>query len=82
MAHPSIHHIIPRPEGSDDPDNLITLCQPCHDVIEESDLHSAWSIRRLGASLRGVIKVKKLPKPTNAVSWQEWVYGGCRNPNK
>ena len=28
---PHTHHLIPRSAGgSDDPDNLITLCQPCH----------------------------------------------------
>lgn len=31
----SLHHIIPRElHGSDDDDNLITLCNKCHDWIE------------------------------------------------
>lgn len=30
--HLEVHHIIPRSKGgSDDPENLITLCQRCHD---------------------------------------------------
>jgi 5-methylcytosine-specific restriction endonuclease McrA len=32
----SAHHILPRNEGgSDSPRNLITLCHPCHDAVEE-----------------------------------------------
>lgn len=27
---PLVHHIVPRPVGSDHPDNLITLCRGCH----------------------------------------------------
>lgn len=31
----SVHHIKPRSEGgSNDPANLITLCHPCHDLVE------------------------------------------------
>lgn len=31
----SIHHIVPRDEdGTNDPNNLITLCTSCHDYVE------------------------------------------------
>lgn len=31
----TVHHIVPRDcQGSDHPDNLITLCSPCHDYVE------------------------------------------------
>lgn len=34
---PSIHHLQPREQGgSDDPDNLVALCQKCHDRIEQA----------------------------------------------
>jgi 5-methylcytosine-specific restriction endonuclease McrA len=40
------HHIIPRIEGGkDDMDNLITLCNDCHDEIEETNIRSFYEIR-------------------------------------
>jgi hypothetical protein len=30
----TVHHITPRPEGSHDPRNLVTLCSTCHDAVE------------------------------------------------
>ena len=30
-----VHHIISKPKGSDQPDNLITLCTKCHDKCHE-----------------------------------------------
>ena len=39
------HHIIPRIEGgSDTIENLISLCSPCHDFIEISNLRNYASI--------------------------------------
>jgi len=30
-----VHHVIPRREGGPDaPENLVTLCQSCHGIIE------------------------------------------------
>lgn len=35
----TLHHIIPRAEGGkDELDNLIGLCNPCHDIAEEKKL--------------------------------------------
>jgi DNA-directed RNA polymerase subunit RPC12/RpoP len=34
----SVHHIVPRPVGTHDPRNLVTLCDPCHDVAEQAAL--------------------------------------------
>ncbi len=31
----SVHHITPRPLGTNDPRNLITLCDDCHNVVEQ-----------------------------------------------
>jgi hypothetical protein len=31
----SVHHITPRPEGTNDPRNLVTLCSTCHDAVEQ-----------------------------------------------
>jgi 5-methylcytosine-specific restriction endonuclease McrA len=30
----SVHHVTPRPLGSHDPKNLVTLCDTCHDAVE------------------------------------------------
>jgi 5-methylcytosine-specific restriction endonuclease McrA len=30
-----IHHITPRPYGSDHPKNLMTLCKECHKGVHE-----------------------------------------------
>lgn len=40
-ANLTVHHIIPRREnGSDDPDNLITLCIDCHNEIEDTAIRT------------------------------------------
>jgi hypothetical protein len=31
----SVHHITPRPLGTHDPKNLVTLCDQCHDAVEQ-----------------------------------------------
>ncbi len=43
-----VHHIVPREHGgSNDPDNLITLCCACHRMIHErSNAVDAWPLRR------------------------------------
>jgi hypothetical protein len=30
----TVHHITPRPVGTHDPKNLVTLCATCHDALE------------------------------------------------
>jgi len=62
------HHVIPRPRGRTILNNLITLCNPCHDFVE---LNGMDSIRTIG-----VIKpISTKPR------WQQWVYGGYAKPN-
>ena len=31
----TVHHITPRPLGTNDPRNLVTLCSSCHDAVEQ-----------------------------------------------
>lgn len=39
--HLEVHHIVTRAEGgSNDPDNLVTLCMACHSDTHERPLHS------------------------------------------
>src|SRR5437660_2836814 len=46
----NIHHIESRKTGGDRPDNLITLCETCHDLIHRT--HQERNIERKGGSLR------------------------------
>lgn len=41
----SAHHIIPRPQGGNNPENLITLCEKHHDEIELAEVRTAHLIR-------------------------------------
>ena len=34
-----VHHIVPKPEGTDRPDNLITLCHTCHKKLHAGKLN-------------------------------------------
>lgn len=41
----TVHHIVARDDGgNDDPSNLITLCVPCHNLIEGKGL-AKWEIK-------------------------------------
>lgn len=31
----TVHHVTPRPQGTHDPRNLVTLCASCHDTVEQ-----------------------------------------------
>src|SRR5438105_4783460 len=46
----NVHHIESRKTGGDSPDNLITLCETCHDLIHQT--HQEHKIERKSASLR------------------------------
>ena len=62
------HHIVPRPHGKTNMDNLVTLCTSCHDYVE----------------LNGIDKLINQPniKEHNGIRWQQWVYGSYRKPDK
>ncbi len=46
----NVHHIESRKMGGDNPDNLITLCQTCHDVVHRT--HQEHKIERKSRSFR------------------------------
>ena len=46
----NIHHIESRKTGGDSPDNLITLCETCHDLIHRT--HQEQSIKNKSNGLR------------------------------
>ena len=75
----SIHHIIPRREGgTDDFDNLILLCKPCHDEIEPE-----WEKYRTFRKISGCFESERTKPPEDkpaGLRWQQWVYGGYARP--
>jgi hypothetical protein len=46
----NVHHIESRKTGGDSPDNLITLCETCHDLIHRS--HQEQTIKRKSEEFR------------------------------
>lgn len=71
------HHVIPRIErGLDIMDNLLTLCNECHDVIEETKFRTKPEIYGY------MTKDKKHwhRDETYGEKWTQWVYGGRRKP--
>jgi hypothetical protein len=46
----NVHHIESRKTGGDSPDNLITLCETCHDLIHRT--HQEHQIERKSRSVR------------------------------
>src|SRR5258708_3597930 len=46
----NVHHIESRKTGGDSPDNLITLCETCHDLLHRT--HQEHKIQRKSASFR------------------------------
>ena len=87
----SVHHIIPRSEGGcDDMDNLITLCVPCHDAIEETDIRTASEIYGYMTPekrhMRAEAKISKSRDQEEILkridsqrpSWHARVYGGSK----
>lgn len=80
----SVHHLVPRSEGGKDCyNNLITLCNPCHDYVEMNGLRTKAEIM---GSYEGRIHFKKIVPDTHIESeidkrrpdWHKFVYGGCK----
>ncbi len=46
----NVHHIESRKTGGDSPDNLITLCETCHDLIHKT--HQEHKVKRKSGSFR------------------------------
>lgn len=81
----SVHHIIPRDEGGvTAPSNLVTLCHPCHDIVEIDQLKTKASI--IG-SYETEVPIKKTEKNKTIKhkdesferpAWHSKVYGGVK----
>jgi len=86
-----LHHIVPRSKGGGDTDaNLILLCAPCHDKIEDnltkyscrSTIEYAFARRKRPAKRRGKRRIILSQQSERASDWHEFVYGGKRNKLK
>lgn len=75
--HLTAHHILPREYGGqDNQENLITLCNKCHDEIESLKLKSREEIYGyFTKDKRGYIQRDEI-----GTKWTQWVYGGRRKP--
>lgn len=75
----SVHHIIPRSAGGKDiQDNLILLCDDCHDEIEDVGIRTKDDIRNfVPEHLRPEIEEREVIDPND---WHTWVYGSGRRP--
>lgn len=81
----SVHHLIPRDEGGEDnPENLITLCVECHNIVEMAGCKTRAEIL---ATLPEDIPIKQRyePEPDRVETferpeWHKWVYGGQKKP--
>lgn len=72
------HHVIPRAEGGiDDPINLLTLCNPCHDFVE---IHALRTRAAIEGSINQTVTIETPPPPTD--DWHTWVYGGAERPQR
>lgn len=64
------HHVKPRSEGGKTKlSNLITLCNPCHDIVEVEGFDFGFNIPK---------EDLKISEATN--DWHKWVYGGYDKP--
>lgn len=79
------HHIKPRREGGSNLlHNLIWLCHPCHDWVEERTDHlTTAELIRNSMEDDAPIKVfrSREVQDTERPAWHRYVYGGGRNPN-
>jgi len=75
-----MHHLIPRPEGTDDPDNLMLLCHGCHDLADEYGRGTRRQIVKYIQDEIARLDPVVVRKNKLGTDWHHWVYGGRRNP--
>lgn len=80
------HHLVPRDNGgADDVENLVTLCNSCHDFVEIAGYKTRAEI--IGSYEETIIEMpkEKQLKPREREysftrpSWHKFVYGGARH---
>jgi hypothetical protein len=85
----SVHHIMSRADGGEDnPENLITLCLECHDIVE---LAECKTLADIDATIDEEVLLRRQPKEKEKPiidrsedferpAWHAWVYGSARSP--
>ena len=75
--HLTCHHVNPRSEGGSLlDDNLLTLCNQCHDYVEGKSYRTRGEIMGCQAPDHRHYQVNRSPDS----DWHKWVYGGYRKP--
>jgi 5-methylcytosine-specific restriction endonuclease McrA len=79
----SVHHLISRSEGgSNHRSNLVTLCHPCHDIVEiegyktSAEIVGSYDEVEVYMPTLAGLDENNAPAP----DWHTWVYGGGHNP--
>jgi len=76
----SAHHIMPRKEGGPDAlYNLVTLCHPCHEEVEDKGFRTLGNIKcQYDAPIEEPPLKPILDRKETFVrpAWHAWVYGG------
>jgi RRXRR protein/HNH endonuclease len=68
----NVHHIESRKTGGDSPDNLITLCETCHDLIHRT--HQEHKLQRRSQSVRDATQM-------SIIRWHIYEQAQTRFPN-
>ena len=83
----TVHHIISRDlGGSEDSENLITLCEECHDEVEILNFKSLKDFFQHLKLLNKLwydknTEVVDFKEIATINDWHLWVYGAYRRPN-
>ena len=83
----SVHHLTPRDEGGPDAlNNLVTLCNPCHDYVELEGLRTraaiAGSYDKESPSVDEEEYIPEREETFKRPLWHKVVYGGQRQHRK
>lgn len=76
------HHLLPRQEGGDEsPENLLQLCEDCHDILE-IEQENDHTLRARESAIAFLLKVGDDCEEAQIErkDWHAWVYGGGKNP--
>jgi len=68
----NVHHIESRKTGGDSPDNLVTVCQTCHDLIHRT--HQEHQLERTSRGFRDAVQM-------GIIRWRIYEQGKTLFPN-
>jgi hypothetical protein len=81
----SVHHLLPRSEGGgENMENLVSLCNECHNFVEVNNLRTRADIEGSYDAPVEIEEKKEIhhhKESFDRPNWHKWVYGGAKNPN-